>query len=61
MLRKVGIFAIGIVLAVVIVAAVRTGFFRERVIAATEASTSLIFELERKANKNLPETQGDAF
>jgi hypothetical protein len=62
MLRKVGIFAIGIVLAVVIVAAARTGIFKERVIAATEASTSLkMFELQPKADRNLPETHGDAF
>jgi hypothetical protein len=62
MLRKAGIVAIGIVLAVVIVAAVRSGILKERVIAATEASTNLkMFELQRKADTNLPVTHGDAF
>jgi hypothetical protein len=62
MLRKVGIVAIGIVLAVVIVAAVKTTIFNEKLIIATEASTSLkMFELQPKADRNLPETHGDAF
>jgi hypothetical protein len=62
MLRKVGIVAIGIVLAVVIAAAVKTTIFNEKLIIATEASTSLkMLELQPKADRKLPETHGDAF
>jgi hypothetical protein len=62
MLRKAGIVAIGIVLVAVIAAAVKTTIFKERVITATEASTTLkMLELQNKADRKLPETHGDAF
>jgi hypothetical protein len=62
MLRKVGIVAIGIVLAAVIAAAVKTTIFNEKLVRATEASTSLkMLEFQHKADRNLPETHGDAF
>jgi hypothetical protein len=64
MLKNVSIVVSVIVLAAVVVVAVRSGIFKEKSITATEASTTLIpLEFEIKAGKNLPAetTHADPF